>query len=307
MIKISNCPLCGYASFWEIKDFDFKDRSEIFDFLDFPNRFSYWSICKQCGLLFQNPRAEPEKIIEVYQSGIYRQGKEYKESFFTDRMEKPQLHLKWALKNGLSNARKPVSSLDVGAGHGGAVKAFKDMGYNASGLEIDPSLCETAKERYEVELINSDFMTYDFPGNSFDIVYSSHVHEHLDDFRKVNQKIYSILKPGGFFICVVPTYKFAPSLARGFINVLHNTIFTDVSLRNMFVVDRFSVESIHIPIRRNISEVWGLARKLPGENGYRTLRKTSINKVKFDLYVLPHFFNAVYKSKYLLNSSLGKK
>ena len=44
-----------------------------------------------------------------------------------------------------------------------------------------------------------------FEDNSFDMVYSSHVLEHIPNPEKALQEIYRVLKPGGINFCVVPT------------------------------------------------------------------------------------------------------
>jgi ubiquinone/menaquinone biosynthesis C-methylase UbiE len=44
-----------------------------------------------------------------------------------------------------------------------------------------------------------------FEDNSFDMVFSSHVLEHIPDFGKAMKEIYRVLKPNGFLFCVIPS------------------------------------------------------------------------------------------------------
>lgn len=44
-----------------------------------------------------------------------------------------------------------------------------------------------------------------FADESFDLVFSSHVLEHIPDRKKAVREINRVLKPGGFHICIVPT------------------------------------------------------------------------------------------------------
>ncbi len=44
-----------------------------------------------------------------------------------------------------------------------------------------------------------------YPDNSFDMVFSSHVIEHVPDVNKAISEINRVLKPGGLNICIVPT------------------------------------------------------------------------------------------------------
>ncbi|CAN5555704.1 hypothetical protein BH11BAC2_BH11BAC2_04440 [soil metagenome] len=55
-----------------------------------------------------------------------------------------------------------------------------------------------------VELLGCSAESLPFPDNSFDMVYSSHVLEHIPDQDKALREIYRVLKPGGIHFCVVP-------------------------------------------------------------------------------------------------------
>ncbi len=56
-----------------------------------------------------------------------------------------------------------------------------------------------------VELIACSAEELPFEDNSFDLVYSSHVLEHIPDQEKALREISRVLKPGGLHFCVVPT------------------------------------------------------------------------------------------------------
>ncbi|MBP6412631.1 MAG: class I SAM-dependent methyltransferase [Bacteroidia bacterium] len=56
-----------------------------------------------------------------------------------------------------------------------------------------------------VDLISCSAENLPFEDNSFDMVYSSHVLEHIPDQQKALKEIYRVLKPGGIHFCVVPT------------------------------------------------------------------------------------------------------
>ena len=43
-----------------------------------------------------------------------------------------------------------------------------------------------------------------FPGDAFDLVFSSNVYEHLQDRSRAVEEVVRVLRPGGYFACVVP-------------------------------------------------------------------------------------------------------
>lgn len=244
---------------YQLDGYDRKAPPEVFDFLGLRGRKSCWSVCRGCGFLFQNPRPTPEKIRALYEGGLYRAGREYSDHFFKMRYRNPLDHFRWFQRHVPVDG--PLSVLDIGAGHGGAVRAFRDLGHHVDGIEADPDLCEQGRRRFGVDLIHGDFLTYDFPEMSYDLIYSSHTHEHFDDFLAVNRKIRQVLRPGGYLLLVLPTYRCAGRNGQGFINVFYNSIFTARSLRNMLVKSGFISIASRYPFDHSRPEVWGIGRK----------------------------------------------
>ena len=53
-------------------------------------------------------------------------------------------------------------------------------------------------------MVQMDVTDIQFPDNSFDVIYCSHVLEHVPDDRKAMSEFYRVLKPGGWAILQVP-------------------------------------------------------------------------------------------------------
>ncbi len=56
-----------------------------------------------------------------------------------------------------------------------------------------------------IKLQGASIEAIPFPDNSFDMVFASHVLIYLGDKTKALQEVNRVLKPGGYFICIVPT------------------------------------------------------------------------------------------------------
>lgn len=293
MQNISNCPICDFTRFSAIDGYDYKPGDEVYEFLGMSSNKSRWSICKNCGFLFQNPSPSSKAIRNLYESGLYRSGKKYTEEFFNLRYTRPLLHVAWAKKKKaiLSNS----SILDIGAGYGGAVKAFQDQGFSVTGIEPDHNLCADATDRFGVHLINSDIEACEFPSASFGLVYSAHVHEHFDDFVEINKKLYSWLTPGGYLLYVLPTYRLAAKNGQGFINIFHNSIFTRPSLHNMFVKCGLEPVAFRYPHQRSLAEIWGLARKPADLQATHNFIRDNWKIVSWEIQNSPEIFEAIYK------------
>jgi SAM-dependent methyltransferase len=53
-------------------------------------------------------------------------------------------------------------------------------------------------------MVKEDMTKLSFENETFDIVFSSHVLEHIEDDRKAMSEVYRVLKPGGFAVLQVP-------------------------------------------------------------------------------------------------------
>lgn len=291
MLRILVCPLCGDERSYLVHGYDRKAGPGVFEFLEVPDRMSHWSVCRGCGFLFQNPRPSPEKILDLYTTGLYRAKREYTDEFFKARYTRPIEHFKWFRSHVPGNSELRV--LDIGAGHGGAVRAFRDLGADADGIEVDRELSEIAKQRFNVNLMEGDFQTRDFPDASYDLIYSSHTHEHFDDFLAVNKKIHRILRPGGHLLLVLPTYRFAGRNGQGFINIFHNSIFTATSLRNMLVLSGFEPITFRYPFDHSRAEIWGIGQRV--ESVEQSLLYDRAWLVYWEVRLAPGMFESLYR------------
>jgi 2-polyprenyl-3-methyl-5-hydroxy-6-metoxy-1,4-benzoquinol methylase len=53
-------------------------------------------------------------------------------------------------------------------------------------------------------MVKMDITDIQYPDNTFDVIYCSHVLEHIPDDRKAMREFYRVLKPGGWAIVQVP-------------------------------------------------------------------------------------------------------
>jgi len=95
--------------------------------------------------------------------------------------------------------------LDVGCGRGDFLIGFKDMGLAVEGLDIEMPHSPILKD---IEVRCSNFESEPFPFNSdtFDVVFSKSVIEHLFDPGNFMRESYRVLKPGGRIILMTPDW-----------------------------------------------------------------------------------------------------
>jgi SAM-dependent methyltransferase len=93
--------------------------------------------------------------------------------------------------------------LEIGAGRGQQALEISRLGFTLEAIDIPSSLY--ARNRV-FPITDYDGRTIPFANNSFDVVFSSSVLEHVPDISRIHAEIRRVLKPGGRAVHVVPTH-----------------------------------------------------------------------------------------------------
>jgi ubiquinone/menaquinone biosynthesis C-methylase UbiE len=105
---------------------------------------------------------------------------------------------------GVTRQNKGRRLLEVGAAAGYLTIAFNEMGYICTGLEPDEDAIRTAQELARqrgsaCQVIEGRAENIPFPDESFDIVITNSVLEHVTDIDACFREISRVLAPGGLF------------------------------------------------------------------------------------------------------------
>ena len=92
--------------------------------------------------------------------------------------------------------------LEIGAGTGSQSKILSKK-FEVSAIDIESSRYNNANQEYKVE--SYDGINIPFSDNSFDIIYSSNVLEHVVYLKELNEEIKRVLKPNGLVIHILPS------------------------------------------------------------------------------------------------------
>jgi SAM-dependent methyltransferase len=95
--------------------------------------------------------------------------------------------------------------LDVGCNGGFVVEAAREAGFEAHGLDLDPVSIAYAKEHYpRNDFFCGPVQSLQQPAESFDLVYSSEVIEHVPEPHGFISAIVRLMKPGAYFYVTTP-------------------------------------------------------------------------------------------------------
>jgi len=96
------------------------------------------------------------------------------------------------------------SILDIGCSSGAFLSTMPVGSWKLYGIEMDPSMADRARQTTDAEVFTGDAINAPFAPESFDIVTSFDVLEHVYDSKVFLAKVWQWLKPGGIYCVRVP-------------------------------------------------------------------------------------------------------
>ena len=184
-----------------------------------------------------------------------------------------------ALQHILPLRQPPGRLLDFGCGWGFFLGAAREQGWEIHGLEPLPGHALHARAQFGANVITDILRADTFPPNSFDVITSFQVFEHLPDPSGNLAILQRALKPGGVIMIEVPnidtwSVRLLGKRHRHFVHD-HLNFFSVSTLRSLLTRHGFRAVDSYFPTRRMsvryLMTAWG-ERYLP-ENILRPARE----------------------------------
>lgn len=154
--------------------------------------------CERCELIFPNPMPKPigglEQLYAVDPEEYFRHHDSNAKYEYASMLMQ-QL-------NSLSTGKGRL--LDIGAGRGEVLRAAREAGWEALGIETSPTFAEHAARHSGAEVLQQPLEECQFEAESFTAVILGAVLEHLFNPDGAVKEIARILKPGGALFIDVP-------------------------------------------------------------------------------------------------------
>lgn len=198
--------------------------------------------CGSCGLVACLPF--PNNVNLQYDDDYFDRRQEHDQAGVSAKVESFR-PLAADLRRTLGGGAKVF---EVGAAVGALVRALRDEGLKADGLELSEAAARTAKTILDVELVSGSVDADALPPNN-DAVLALHVIEHLVSPRRFVENAWASLKPGGLLVIEVPDFG-APLRERlgpdwpYFRPGEHLYHFTEASLRRLMTDHGFAVRRV---------------------------------------------------------------
>ena len=95
-----------------------------------------------------------------------------------------------------------ATMLEIGGGTGYQAKQLADRGFSVSSIDVSNS---NYRDNQVFPVQTYDGKRFPFKDNTFDLVFSSNVLEHVLDLDQLHQETQRVLKPNGYCVHVIPT------------------------------------------------------------------------------------------------------
>lgn len=225
---VPHCPFCDSSArvlaHKDVEDWSFQAAA---------GTWTYWD-CKSCGSLYLDPRPTEKTIGNAYK--FYYTHSKVAPSFlslFKNRVRNecislwletnlmPRLHLPVKMSFLLSPLKRMLiipfglkeiidlpkgRLLDIGCGSGDMLKTAKSLGWNVTGLEIDPNAVRNAQSQ-GLDVIQGDFNDANLIAGLFDCIICSHVLEHVHQPNQLLNFLVKKLAPNGTLLLSLPNSK----------------------------------------------------------------------------------------------------
>lgn len=171
ILQLRKCPVCNLMFRWP------KDTPEF-------NKSFYQDRYQQVGLTTELP--DLESLKQLTASNFCGTDKDFSEKIAVLKELVPQGRV-----------------LDFGCSWGYATYQLRHAGYDVFGFEISKPRAEFGRDFLKINILD-DYGSLDQHRNSFDVIFSSHVLEHLPNFNGVFERFSALLKPEGILLLFIP-------------------------------------------------------------------------------------------------------
>jgi len=233
--------------------------------------------CSQCGLMRQGKKIlNKNKYVFDFDGGAEHIKEQVKEK--EDVQIKDHLTILNTINKQFPNKGK---LLEIGCSTGKLLNEIRTDGWQVSGVEPQEWSCEIAREKYNLDVINSTIDDAGIKENTFDVILLIHVIEHLISPYESIKFIQNLLTPGGILVIETPRYdSFMFRVLKGRERSVipgHLYYFTSHSLINMSTKADYQVVKYH-----------------------SVGRTVTLDRL---CYYAAKFFNSIIISKYLMSIS----
>lgn len=216
------------------------DTKEEFEYLDFLSKKNNYKISENIESIKVQEKDKEKKV--DYLDVCYSEGNRP----YTTYPQKLAKHLFSKF-----NLNKYSSLLEIGCGRGEILKSFKEQGIHVEGTDLSKE-AQKFNPDILIKTCNVEKEKLPYKDESFDVIFSKSLLEHLSDPDVYMQEVYRVLKPNGLLITLVPDWESCYKVYYD--DYTHKTPFNKISLENILKMNGF--KDVNVFKFRQLPIVW---------------------------------------------------
>jgi 2-polyprenyl-3-methyl-5-hydroxy-6-metoxy-1,4-benzoquinol methylase len=243
-MKYVNCLICGSNDYKII----YRNKNDKFlKFIESDKRLSQKVICRNCGLIFQNPLFTDEELERIYSLECGMQASygspHPTEKFLKDKKVRASIQIKWIESNMDLNGNKlcngrwgPKKALEVGCSAGLLLAELKRRGWEVEGIEPAKNFADYARDNFDIKVYLQPFEHVKLQDARYELIIISHLLEHLSDPISCLYKLSHYLNPKGYLFIEIPNIR---GIWRNLDNQFQSThIFIPSTVTMRLIIDK---------------------------------------------------------------------
>lgn len=167
--------------------------------------------CKNCDLIFVNPRLKEESVADIYKDGYFKNSRFFSDgksdlygySDYEESRGNVEAMYKKILRQ-VETFKKPGTLLEIGSAYDYFLNIARQNGWQVSGIEMVEEAASYSKKKFGIEPFLGTLEHYPPNNQKFDVIAFFDVLEHFHDPTKALETINSMLNPGGNIVLAVP-------------------------------------------------------------------------------------------------------
>lgn len=183
---------------------------------DFKSFSPEYGECKVCGTLVALDALTDEQLLvqndetdfygKQYWTGHQAQNFGFPDISVRARNDLTERNLHW-LKTLMKYKLAPANVVEIGCAHGSFVALLRQVGYQASGVEMSPWVVEFGKQTFAIPIEVGPVEDLEIPAGSLDVIALMDVIEHLPDPVATMRHCLQLLKPDGMLLIQTPQFR----------------------------------------------------------------------------------------------------
>jgi 2-polyprenyl-3-methyl-5-hydroxy-6-metoxy-1,4-benzoquinol methylase len=182
-----DCPVCDSSN------------AELF----FEKDWFTFSRCRECAMVYLNPRLNEQATYAFYNSqwnAIYNETK-FDEVSTSTKLDD---EINAANLERIVRLRDHGRLLEIGCAKGFFLRTAKNAGFEVHGLELNERNARIARADVGDGVLNVDLFTAAYPADHFDVIYMRDVFEHVPKPKAMLEEMNRIARPGCVVFIEVP-------------------------------------------------------------------------------------------------------